>query len=98
MGALPMAGSSEAVDMMKELLLAGDVTGSEVELWLLSLAFIQQPTAGMINSVKVLDSHVSLYSKQTQGSHLSLYSVQTLDSICRCTLYRHWTRICHCIL
>ena len=66
MDALPMAGSSGAVDQMTEMMLAGDVTGMEVDMWLASLAFIPQPTADMIQSVTVRQSplacHCSLNS------------------------------------
>ncbi|XP_070194611.1 uncharacterized protein [Littorina saxatilis] len=52
--ALPMAGSSATVDMMKELLVNGDITGMEADLWIASLAFIPQPTAEMIESAQEL--------------------------------------------
>lgn len=48
-----MAGSSATVDMMKELLVNGDITGMEADLWIASLAFIPQPTAEMIESAQV---------------------------------------------
>ena len=71
MDALPMASSSGAVDQMTEMMLAGDVTGMEVDIWLASLAFIPQPTADMIQSVTVCDSPVAC--------HCSLYEQPTVD-------------------
>lgn len=48
-----MAGTSQSVAMMKELMIRGDVTGNEVSLWLMLLAFIKEPTSDMLTSVKV---------------------------------------------
>lgn len=50
---LPMAGTSQSVAMMKELMIRGDVTGNDVSLWLMLLAFIKEPTSDMLTSVKV---------------------------------------------
>ena len=89
MDALPMAGSSGTVDQMMEMMLAGDVTGMEVDMWLASLAFIPEPTADMIQSVTVRHSpvacHCSLYEQPTADM---IQSVTVCDSpvACHCSL------------
>ncbi|XP_041357844.1 uncharacterized protein LOC121374798 [Gigantopelta aegis] len=52
--AIPMAGTSSSVQVLKELLLSKDVTGVEADMWLTSLAFIQNPTRAMLEEVKPL--------------------------------------------
>ena len=52
--AIPMAGTSSSVQILKELLLSKDVTGLEADMWLTSLAFIQNPTREMLEEVKPL--------------------------------------------
>ncbi|KAL8584622.1 hypothetical protein ACOMHN_002351 [Nucella lapillus] len=52
--ALPMAGSSAAVDLMKDLMTSEEVSGLQTDIYLASLAFIPEPTAQMIESVQAL--------------------------------------------
>ena len=74
---------------MTEMMVAGDVTGMEVDMWLASLAFIPQPTADMIQSVTVRHSPVAC--------HCSLYEQPTADMIQSVTV-RHLPLACHCSL
>ena len=53
--ALPMTGTDASVRMMKELLLTKAITGTEADMWIASLAFIQTPTAEMLVAAKVSD-------------------------------------------
>ena len=52
--ALPMVGTEAAVTMMTQMLMSDDVTGMEAEMWLTSLALIQEPTVGMLEEVRSL--------------------------------------------
>ncbi|XP_041357420.1 apolipophorins-like [Gigantopelta aegis] len=52
--AIPMAGTTDAVEIMKQMLTTNMVTGVEVDMWLTSLAFIQHPTKEMLVAVKPL--------------------------------------------
>ncbi|XP_027695180.1 vitellogenin-like [Vombatus ursinus] len=47
--ALPSCGTEACVTLMKELIMSGDVENEEAESFLWSLAFVPQPTAGMIH-------------------------------------------------
>ncbi|XP_043855212.1 uncharacterized protein LOC122752259 [Dromiciops gliroides] len=47
--ALPSCGTEACVALMKELIVSGDVENDEVESFLWSLAFVPQPTAGMVH-------------------------------------------------
>ncbi|XP_072466121.1 uncharacterized protein [Notamacropus eugenii] len=46
--ALPSCGTEACVALMKELIISGDVENDEAESFLWSLAFVPQPTTGMI--------------------------------------------------
>jgi hypothetical protein len=54
--ALPMSQSSEAVSVMSDLMVRGDVT--EVDIWLTALAFIPNPSEDMLNSLKVCEINI----------------------------------------
>ncbi|XP_051828645.1 uncharacterized protein LOC127545411 [Antechinus flavipes] len=47
--ALPSCGTEACVALMKELIMSGDVENEESESFLWSLAFVPQPTAGMVH-------------------------------------------------
>ncbi|XP_074052215.1 uncharacterized protein LOC141495122 [Macrotis lagotis] len=47
--ALPSCGTEACVALMKELIMSGDVENDEAESFLWSLAFVPQPTAGMVH-------------------------------------------------
>lgn len=53
MDALPMAGTTSSIEVIKNLLITGDVTGMEVDLWLTLLALIPSPSSEMLTIVKV---------------------------------------------
>jgi len=63
---LPLAGTTPAVSVMKDILLAGEITGTEEEMWKTALAFIPNPTEEMI-------AHVTpLLAKPDRKIYLSL--------------------------
>ena len=49
-----MAGTPETVEVLKQMLINNVVTGVEVDMWLTSLAFIQNPTREMLVAAKPL--------------------------------------------
>ena len=63
MDALPMVGSEATVTMMTQMLMSDDVTGLEADMWLTSLALIQEPTANMLEQVKSLLKNKKLQEK-----------------------------------
>ncbi|KAK6188791.1 hypothetical protein SNE40_004897 [Patella caerulea] len=52
--AIPMVGTSSSVQLLKELLINKEVTGIQAEMWLTSLALIQEPTLQMLSEVKAI--------------------------------------------
>ena len=48
-----MAGTSASLKMLAQLLVDDEVTGIEADMWLTTLAFIQEPTIEMLSEVKV---------------------------------------------
>lgn len=50
-----MAGTPASLKMLTQLLVSNEVTGVEAEMWLTTLAFIQEPTLDMLAEVKVSD-------------------------------------------
>jgi len=63
---LPLAGTTPAVSVMKDILLAGEIAGTEEEMWKTALAFIPNPTEEMI-------AHVTpLLAKPDRKVYLSL--------------------------
>ncbi|KAK7501815.1 hypothetical protein BaRGS_00006901, partial [Batillaria attramentaria] len=63
--ALPMVGTEATVSMMTQMLNSGDVTGMEAEMWMTSLALLQNPTANMLANVKNLLKNKKLADKAT---------------------------------
>ena len=51
-----MVQTGPAVQMMRELLTAQEVTGLEADMWLTSLAFVAVPTRDMLVQAKVDNS------------------------------------------
>jgi len=51
---LPLAGTTAAVSLMKDILLAGEITGVEKDMWKSALAFIPNPNKEMIAHVTPL--------------------------------------------
>ena len=49
-----MTGTVNSLKLMVQLLATKEVTGIEADMWLTTLAFIQQPTIDMIAEVKVI--------------------------------------------
>ncbi|XP_056662125.1 uncharacterized protein LOC103099164 isoform X1 [Monodelphis domestica] len=47
--ALPSCGTEACIALMKELIMSGDVENDEAESFLWSLAFVPQPTSGMVH-------------------------------------------------
>ncbi|XP_046361600.2 uncharacterized protein LOC124138779 [Haliotis rufescens] len=52
--AIPMASTGAAVQFLTELLTGKDVTGTQAEMWITSLALIHHPTLEMLENVKAL--------------------------------------------
>ena len=48
-----MTGTVDSLKLMVQLLNNKEVTGIEADMWLTTLAFIQQPTIDMLAEVKV---------------------------------------------
>ncbi|XP_052777718.1 uncharacterized protein LOC128215025 [Mya arenaria] len=77
MDAVPMTGTTESVKFMTQLITSGDVSGIEAEMWMTSLAFLQQPSVAMLNEVKDLLKVENLQEK-------AMLSVSSLvHSVCR---------------
>jgi len=51
---LPLAGTSAAVSVMKDILLAGEIQGVEADMWKSALAFIPNPNEEMIAHITPL--------------------------------------------
>ena len=58
--AIPMTGTVNSLKLMVQLLVTKEVTGIEADMWLTTLAFIQQPTMDMIAEVKVIPEFLSI--------------------------------------
>lgn len=52
--AIPMSGTIDSLRLMVQLLTSGQVTGIEADMWMTSLAFIQNPSKEMLAEVKVI--------------------------------------------
>ncbi|XP_076436385.1 uncharacterized protein LOC143275928 [Babylonia areolata] len=82
--ALPMVGTEATVTMMTQMLMSDDVTGLEADMWLTSLALIQEPSAAMLEQVK------SLLKSQTLGEKALLPVSTMINNFCQhqpqCTL------------
>ncbi|KAL4235628.1 hypothetical protein ACF0H5_004023 [Mactra antiquata] len=61
--AIPMVGTEAAVELMKTLVSNGEIVGSQADLWLTSMAFIDHPTTQMIQYVQELIGLPSLSTK-----------------------------------
>ena len=59
--ALPMAGSTGAVEMMMSLIANKKVESSVAEAWIESLALIQHPTREMISAIVVSNNQSYYY-------------------------------------
>ena len=75
--ALPMAGTEATVTMMTQMLLNDDVTGVEADMWLTSLALIQEPTSGMLQQA------ASLLTKKTMGEKAMLPVSTMVNNLCQ---------------
>ncbi len=53
-----MASTSASVQMMKEILMGGDVTGAKATMWMTTFSFIHNPTLEMLEAVQVRKSHL----------------------------------------
>ena len=51
--AVPMTSTSEGIHFMTQLITTSVVTGVKADMWMTTLAFIQNPTLEMLNIVKV---------------------------------------------
>ncbi|XP_076472286.1 uncharacterized protein LOC143301780 [Babylonia areolata] len=61
--ALPMVGTEAAVTLMTRMLMSNDVTDLEADMWLTSLALIQEPSLSMLEQVKSLLTSKTLVEK-----------------------------------
>ena len=61
--ALPTLGTTSAVRVMKDLVLSGEATETESNLWLTSISFISDPTKEMLSEVKVHIESIDLVYK-----------------------------------
>ena len=48
-----MSGTTESLKLMVQLLTSEQVTGLDADMWMTSLAFVQNPTIDMLADVKV---------------------------------------------
>ena len=60
--AIPMVGTLASVKAMEKFISKNYVTGNDVELWLLSLSFIQRPSREMVATVIVSSMKFDLIS------------------------------------
>lgn len=51
--AIPMVGTEASVGMIQDLISRKHVTGSEAEMWLLSLSFVHHPSKEMVAAIMV---------------------------------------------
>jgi hypothetical protein len=51
--AIPMSGSRETLKLMVQLLVSEQVTGLDADMWMTTLAFVQNPSIDMLADVKV---------------------------------------------
>eukprot|EP00745_Piridium_sociabile_P003201 TRINITY_DN119252_c0_g1_i2.p1 TRINITY_DN119252_c0_g1~~TRINITY_DN119252_c0_g1_i2.p1 ORF type:complete len:114 (-),score=30.06 TRINITY_DN119252_c0_g1_i2:60-401(-) len=58
-----MVGSDATVAMMTQMLKNNDVTGLEADMWLTSLALIQEPSTAMLQEVKAVLTSPTLGQK-----------------------------------
>ncbi|XP_053394173.1 apolipophorins-like [Mercenaria mercenaria] len=61
--AIPMVGTEASIQLMKTLISNSDITGTQADVWLASIAFIQHPTKQMIQYVQELIGLPTLSSK-----------------------------------
>ncbi|XP_060596717.1 uncharacterized protein LOC132750705 [Ruditapes philippinarum] len=61
--AIPMVGTESSIELMKTLISNNDITGSQADIWLASIAFVQHPTKQMIKYVQELTGLPSLSYK-----------------------------------
>ncbi|KAL8574772.1 hypothetical protein ACOMHN_035315 [Nucella lapillus] len=76
MDALPMAGTEASVTMMTQMLMSNDVTGLEADMWLTSLALIQEPSSAMLEQVK------SVLTSKTLGQKALLPVSTMVNNFC----------------
>ncbi|KAK3093078.1 hypothetical protein FSP39_010780 [Pinctada imbricata] len=50
--AIPMVGTSSSVHMLVKLITDNEITGTEADMWMTTLSFIQRPTKEMLNELK----------------------------------------------
>ncbi|XP_052255844.1 uncharacterized protein LOC127861416 isoform X2 [Dreissena polymorpha] len=75
--AVPMTGTSEGIQFMTQLITTSVVTGVEADMWMTTLAFIQNPNLEMLNIVKDLLKMDTLQER-------AMLSVSALvHSVCR---------------
>jgi hypothetical protein len=51
--AIPMSGSRETLKLMVQLLVSKQVTGLDADMWMATLAFVQNPSIDMLANVEV---------------------------------------------
>ncbi|KAL8597069.1 hypothetical protein ACOMHN_057558 [Nucella lapillus] len=75
--ALPMVGTDATVAMMMQMLTNNDVTGLEADMWLTSLALIQEPSSAMLEQVK------SVLTSKTLGQKALLPVSTMVNNFCQ---------------
>ncbi|KAL8574776.1 hypothetical protein ACOMHN_035319 [Nucella lapillus] len=75
--ALPMAGTEGSVTMMTQMLMSNDITGLEADMWLTSLALIQEPSIVMLEQVK------SVLTSKTLGQKALLPVSTMVNNFCQ---------------
>merc|ERR1712018_150910 len=72
--ALPTLSTPAALGVIKDLVISGDVTGVEAELWMTSLSFIVNPTKKMLTQVTPLLSTAEPMEKAILGISSMVHS------------------------
>lgn len=51
--AMPLVGTAAAVGIVKDMIINGDITQTEADVWFTSLAFFKNPTSDMFTAIAV---------------------------------------------
>ncbi|CAH1773813.1 unnamed protein product [Owenia fusiformis] len=81
--ALPMAGSSASIKLMKTLLITGEVTGLEADAWLTVMAFVQNPTQEMIDELQDIVSSPKTSKKAMLSVSTMIYNFCKNNGNCK---------------
>nr|XP_006010930.2 PREDICTED: apolipophorins-like [Latimeria chalumnae] len=83
--ALPTCGTEACVNFMKEIILSKELEESNIESFLWSMAFIPEPTAGMINDLTILlqspEASQSVFLTATSLVHNFCTKTSICDSV-----------------